>query len=81
MAECQVLYGITMQRRGVSSRIAVSLDQVDELQQGDGAANGNGNAGGNGNGNDDAGNGRGRADDRTEPTARQPVAGEERVEF
>ncbi|MSR37992.1 MAG: chromosome segregation protein SMC [Planctomycetes bacterium] len=29
MAECQVLYGITMQRRGVSSRIAVSMQQVD----------------------------------------------------
>jgi len=33
MAECQTLYGITMQRRGVSSRIAVSLDQVDELHE------------------------------------------------
>jgi chromosome segregation protein len=29
MAECAVLYGITMQRRGVSSRIAVSLHEVD----------------------------------------------------
>lgn len=29
MAECAKLYGITMQRRGVSSRIAVSLDEVD----------------------------------------------------
>ncbi|MBM4062255.1 MAG: chromosome segregation protein SMC [Planctomycetes bacterium] len=32
MAECQVLYGITMQRRGVSSRIAVSLQEVDSFQ-------------------------------------------------
>jgi chromosome segregation protein len=31
MAECQQLYGITMQRRGVSSRIAVSLDEVDRV--------------------------------------------------
>lgn len=34
MAECQVLYGITMQRRGVSSRIAVSLHEVDTIQDG-----------------------------------------------
>ena len=34
MAECQVLYGITMQRRGVSSRIAVSLSEVDTIQDG-----------------------------------------------
>jgi chromosome segregation protein len=34
MAECQVLYGITMQRRGISSRIAVSLQQVDSFQEG-----------------------------------------------
>ncbi|MFO1077755.1 MAG: chromosome segregation protein SMC [Planctomycetota bacterium] len=33
MAECQVLYGITMQRRGVSSRIAVALHEVDSLQE------------------------------------------------
>ncbi|MFN9333728.1 MAG: hypothetical protein ACK6D1_14150 [Planctomycetota bacterium] len=33
MAECQVLYGITMQRRGISSRIAVSLQEVDSIQQ------------------------------------------------
>ncbi len=31
MAECQKLYGITMQRRGVSSRIAVSLDEVEQV--------------------------------------------------
>ena len=31
MAECAKLYGITMQRRGVSSRIAVSLDEVDRV--------------------------------------------------
>ncbi|MEC7726317.1 MAG: hypothetical protein VYD05_12425, partial [Planctomycetota bacterium] len=35
MAECQVLYGITMQRRGVSSRIAVALSEVDSIQGGD----------------------------------------------
>lgn len=34
MAECQVLYGITMQHRGVSSRIAVNLEQVDSIQDG-----------------------------------------------
>ena len=34
MAECQVLYGITMQRRGVSSRIAVALSEVDSIQGG-----------------------------------------------
>ena len=34
MAECQVLYGITMQRRGVSSRIAVALSEVDTIQDG-----------------------------------------------
>jgi hypothetical protein len=30
-----VLYGITMQRRGISSRIAVSLQEVDSIQTGD----------------------------------------------
>ncbi|MBX3463030.1 MAG: chromosome segregation protein SMC [Planctomycetes bacterium] len=34
MAECQVLYGITMQRRGVSSRIAVALHEIDGFQEG-----------------------------------------------
>ena len=34
MGECQVLYGITMQKRGVSSRIAVTLDQVDKVNGG-----------------------------------------------
>jgi chromosome segregation protein len=34
MAECQVLYGITMQRRGVSSRIAVALHEVDSFRDG-----------------------------------------------
>ncbi len=38
MAECQVLYGITMQRRGVSSRIAVALHEVDNIQGGGAAA-------------------------------------------
>jgi chromosome segregation protein len=42
MAECQVLYGITMQRRGVSSRIAVSLDEVDGFA--DGKSNGDNGA-------------------------------------
>jgi chromosome segregation protein len=36
MAACQMLYGITMQKRGVSSRIAVSLEQVDGVYQGQG---------------------------------------------
>ena len=35
MAECQALYGITMQRRGVSSRIAVQLHEVDRFQSGE----------------------------------------------
>ncbi len=34
MADCQALYGITMQRRGVSSRIAVALHEVDAIQDG-----------------------------------------------
>ena len=34
MADCQVLYGITMQRRGISSRIAVNLTEVDSFQEG-----------------------------------------------
>jgi len=38
MAECQVLYGITMQRRGVSSRIAVALHEVDGFHGEAGAA-------------------------------------------
>ncbi|HEX6811130.1 MAG TPA: chromosome segregation protein SMC [Planctomycetota bacterium] len=48
MAECQVLYGITMQRRGVSSRIAVSLHEVDSFQEGAtvGAGAGTGAGGG-----------------------------------
>src|SRR5262249_25829265 len=33
MAECQALYGITMQRRGVSSRIAVALEEVDGFRE------------------------------------------------
>ncbi len=33
MAACNMLYGITMQKRGVSSRIAVNLEQIDELTQ------------------------------------------------
>ncbi len=38
MADCQALYGITMQRRGVSSRIAVNLSEVDSFQSGGSAA-------------------------------------------
>ncbi|MEM7199448.1 MAG: chromosome segregation protein SMC [Planctomycetota bacterium] len=34
MAECQRLYGITMQKRGVSSPISVSLEEVDGLHAG-----------------------------------------------
>ncbi|MFO1052146.1 MAG: chromosome segregation protein SMC [Planctomycetota bacterium] len=33
MAECDLLYGITMQKRGVSTRISVALDEVDELTE------------------------------------------------
>ena len=35
MAECQVLYGITMQRRGISSRIAVAMHEVDSFHESD----------------------------------------------
>ena len=42
MAECQKLYGITMAKRGVSTRISVSLDEVDSFA-GNGSGNGNGN--------------------------------------
>jgi chromosome segregation protein len=38
MAACQVLYGITMQKRGVSSRIAVSLQEVDSFTEAGAAA-------------------------------------------
>jgi len=42
MAACNSLYGVTMQRRGVSSRIAVNLEEVDRFsdvtQNGDQAA-------------------------------------------
>ena len=31
MAACETLYGVTMQKRGVSTRIAVSLDEVDDF--------------------------------------------------
>jgi chromosome segregation protein len=41
MAACQSLYGVTMQKRGVSSKLAVSLEQVDNF------TNGNGNHGSN----------------------------------
>ncbi len=34
MADCQALYGITMQRRGISSRIAVSMSEVETFQDG-----------------------------------------------
>ena len=44
MAECQVLYGITMQRRGVSSRIAVSLQEVDTFKEGGAVGAGAGGA-------------------------------------
>ncbi|MHC5064610.1 MAG: coiled-coil domain-containing protein, partial [Planctomycetota bacterium] len=36
MAECKTLYGVTMQRRGISTRIAVSLDEVDEIGENEG---------------------------------------------
>ena len=31
MAACEVLYGVTMQKRGVSTRIGVSLQEADEF--------------------------------------------------
>ncbi|MCC6782898.1 MAG: hypothetical protein IT457_08630, partial [Planctomycetes bacterium] len=34
MAACDVLYGITMQKRGISTRISVALDEVEELSEG-----------------------------------------------
>ncbi|MGE0141707.1 MAG: chromosome segregation protein SMC [Planctomycetota bacterium] len=34
MAACDVLYGITMQKRGVSTRISVALDEVDDITEG-----------------------------------------------
>ena len=34
MAECEKLYGITREKRGVSARIGVSLDQVDRFTEG-----------------------------------------------
>ena len=34
MAECDLLYGITMQRRGVSTRMSVKLDEIDEFSTG-----------------------------------------------
>ena len=34
MAACDVLYGITMMKRGVSTRISVALDEVDEFTDG-----------------------------------------------
>jgi chromosome segregation protein len=46
MAECQVLYGITMQRRGVSSRIAVALHEVDSIQDRTAVGAGSGAGGG-----------------------------------
>ena len=37
MAACQSLYGVTMQKRGVSSKLAVSLEQVDNFTNGNGS--------------------------------------------
>jgi chromosome segregation protein len=65
MADCQVLYGITMQRRGVSSRIAVSLQEVDSFHEGAVVGAGAG-AGGNG---------------KPDPARKQRIAGEEAVGF
>jgi chromosome segregation protein len=75
MADCQALYGITMQRRGVSSRIAVALHEVDTFH--DGAPNGGGNGSGNGSGKSNGGDKAARPD----PAQRQRIAGEEQVGF
>ena len=45
MGACDMLYGVTMQRRGVSSRIAVNLEQVDELTETGLGTNGTNGAG------------------------------------
>ena len=71
MADCQVLYGITMQKRGVSSRIAVSLDEVDGFgESGDS----------NGASEQETAN---RLRDRgvADPALKQRIAGEEKVGF
>jgi hypothetical protein len=71
MAECQVLYGITMQKRGVSSRIAVSLHEVDGFQEGGEVAPA-----------DRAGvPERGGVARRVDPALQPRIAGEEQVGF
>ncbi len=70
MAECQVLYGITMQRRGISSRIAVALAQVDSFQE-TGELDGDEGAGAN------PAVQRGGVD----PALKQRIAGEEHIGF
>jgi len=64
-----------MQRRGVSSRIAVALHEVDTFH--DGAPNGGGNGSGNGSGKSNGGDKAARPD----PAQRQRIAGEEQVGF
>ncbi|MCA8954177.1 MAG: AAA family ATPase, partial [Planctomycetes bacterium] len=71
MAECQVLYGITMQRRGISSRIAVALHEVDSFQDG-GEVAGPGAA---------ASASPAAQRGGVDPALKQRIAGEERVGF
>ncbi|MGE3174488.1 MAG: chromosome segregation protein SMC [Planctomycetota bacterium] len=66
MADCQALYGITMQRRGVSSRIAVSLHEVESFQE---------------TGVVPASGGEGVAVGAPDPARKQRIAGEEQVGF
>lgn len=69
MAHCQTLYGITMQRRGVSSRMAVSLGEVDDYTDG-GAADPKARSGSDAPG-----------ANRIDPARKQRIAGEEQVGF
>jgi chromosome segregation protein len=77
MAECQVLYGITMQRRGVSSRIAVAMHEVDSFH-GDAVA---GASGGSANGGGANGGGAVAAGSGADPALKRRIAGEEQVGF
>ncbi|MCR9243991.1 MAG: chromosome segregation protein SMC [bacterium] len=72
MAECQVLYGITMQRRGISSRIAVAMHEIDSFQDGGAADAGDSKPAG-----ENPASKRGGVD----PALKQRIAGEEQVGF
>jgi chromosome segregation protein len=80
MAECQALYGITMQRRGVSSRIAVALEEVDGFRE---TAVPEGQNGGQNGGPSPAQSGMssGVPTGAPDPALRRRIAGEEQVGF